>query len=303
MIVAPYTRSVQGEEGTVIDAVVASVDGNPITLHDLGKKAGHSVSLKEVSQDSSVREVVDSVINEHLVKAEAEQKKISVSDDEIKDYISQVASKNGIPVSEFEKALANEGLTLAQYKEQIRLEILKSRIQSLSLKGVVPVSDQDVDNFIKEHPEEFSVGGSVRLRQIVLNLEKHEEMAALRTLDTIKRLVRDEEEKFEDLAKKYSESPDASEGGDLGEVLEKDLSPSLFDAILSLKEGEVSKVIKTEKGYQLFYVESRKEGEKSVSETQRAEVRKRLEARATEERSATLLSQELEKNHTVDKKF
>jgi parvulin-like peptidyl-prolyl isomerase len=118
-------------------------------------------------------------------------------------------------------------------------------------------------------------------------------------------------ESFEEVAKKHSQGPHAAEGGLLGVVAEKDLSGQIFDAVLSVQPGHYSKTITTDTETQIFFVEERyaaanaddDEVDEKAVEAKRDEARKAIQKQKTEEKLSSYFAVELQKNHTVDKKF
>lgn len=294
---------VLAEESLVIEAVVASVDGNPITLGEVRQRLGRGATLKEIVSDAEARAAVDALIQEHLVKAEAEQRKLSVTDEEISDYLDEVAKRNGLSKEGLIEALKGQNMSLDRYREQVKLDILKARIAGVALRGGVAISDEEINKYVAAHPRQFPGGNTVELRQILLLSSKHSAAGAREKLAKLRERVKDGEEDFSDLAKQFSEGPEAADGGSLGEVREADLNPAIFDAVLSLEEGDVSDVVETDSGYHIFYVEDRDKREVEVTEAQRQEIKRQLENQAVEAKASTLFTEEITKNHSVERKF
>jgi len=104
---------------------------------------------------------------------------------------------------------------------------------------------------------------------------------------------------------KYSEGRVASDGGLLGTLVEKDLSPDIFDAVFSLQEGKVGPMVTSRTGYHIFFLEKRfsESNQESQQEELRAAARKKLESERLQQRVQDYFSHELYKNHTVEKKY
>jgi peptidyl-prolyl cis-trans isomerase SurA len=177
-------------------------------------------------------------------------------------------------------------------------------------RGGVSVSEQEIDDFLSSSPSFKSEGASLKLRVISIpSLGKSAEELGEQVKTVESALASGES--FEEVAKKYYQGANAAEGGLLGVVAEKDLSSHIFDAILSVEPGHHSKPVTTETETQIFFVEERfaakdsddEEVDEKVEEARRDEARKAIQRRKTEERLSSYFGIELNKNHTVDKKF
>ena len=289
----------------MLDTIVASVNSKPITLQDLCRRLQppRSLTLEQASQDPEARAVLDQQIMDLLIEEEAESRKIGVSDAEVTDYISEVAARNKLSLEGFEKALADERKNLADYKHALRIEILKSKLSSSFVRGSVSVSDEEIDAYLSEHRELTKSGSKVRLRQILLRVDRMGDEEAHALIDRIAARVRGGEE-FANLAEEFSQAPEAKDGGKLGLIAEEDLSPVLFDAIYPLKPGEISAVTKTDVGYHLFKLEERLVQKDDSSEKElREEARQGIEREKMQDRVSHYFSVDLFKLHTVDRKI
>lgn len=289
----------------LVNAIVASVDGKPITLQDVAKRLSppRSLTLKEASLDPEANAALDGLIMESLVLQEAEAKKLSVSDEEIDDYMTQVAQRNNLSRDGFEKALKQEGKELQEYRNFVKVDILKSRLASNLMQSGVGVTGDEVEEYIKEHPELSSSGAKVKLAHITVNEAAHGEHSSARINEALEHLRNGES--FAKVAKAYSDSPDAAEGGLLGIIATKDLSGDIFEAVSSLKPDELSAVIHTPQGLQVFQVVERFADSENEQDQQRLrdEVRKNLQRQKLEHKMNTFFSAELMKTHAVDRKI
>jgi peptidyl-prolyl cis-trans isomerase SurA len=302
----PSFASPQGE--MVIDAVVATVDDKPITLSELSARLlpPRKLSLAEAAKDAEALKALDALIFEKLIEEEAVTKRITTTDSDIEDYLNEVANRNGLSRKDFEKALAAEGRNLAGYKQQVRLDILRTRLASAMTRGGVSISDKEVDEYIESHPEILQSGETVKLRQILVSsVGRDTETLKARSAEILQAL--DSGEKFADVATRFSEGPHASDGGLIGIVAAKDLSEDISSAISSLDAGEWSSPLESEAGIQIFFVEQRfggsEESGDGASDAVRDEVRQSLQQQKSQEKLSSFFSNELYKNHAVDKKL
>lgn len=305
-------NSLAESEKIFLDAIVASVDGKPITLHEVNTRLKRNVSLRELAADSEARVLVDDMINERLIMEEAAQKKFDVGPDDIERYIEEIAQRNQLSKEDFIAALKSQGKSLEDYKQQITIDILKTRIASTYLRGSVGVSDTEVENYLKGKASYNSnnKGAKLSLRQIVLRSESHSDEEIKQIFDKIAERL-DDGDDFSDLAKEYSEGTEASDGGFIGVIAEKDLSPEVFDAVFAVDEESVSKVVKINDNYFQFYIEKRQNKDTEDEDTAEVEftdqeknfARQELERQKMEAKYTQFFTEELFKTHAVDKKI
>lgn len=306
VIISPVPGSgVLAAEEALIDAVVASVDGKPITLQDIARKLNppRGLSLSQIQGDQEARAILEFLIMEKLILNEAEAKKVGVSNSEIEEYINEVAARNNLSREGFEAALAAENRNFEEYKRLLKIDILKSKLTANYVKSGVSVSEQEIDEYIKNNPELSKSGSKVKLRQILVRTENRSEEDAQEILEEVHDKLKDGAD-FKELAKKYSESPDAEDGGELGMLAEEDLSREIFDAIFQLDPGQFSGITKTPAGFHIFQLEERLvENDEGDAGSLRAEVKKIIYDRKMQDKMAAFFSHEIYKLHTVDRKI
>ena len=298
-------QAAPGQLALVIDSVAASVDGKPITLRDISERIGatRTLSLQEASSNTQAQQVLEGLIMERLVEEEAAARNISISDSEVDRYIGQVAQRNQMTREEFESALRIHQKNVDDYRQQVRAEIARSRLMGQLAQQGAAVTQEDIDQYLREHPALTKSGSKVKLRQIVIGLNQRTpeeaQARAAEALDKISSGV-----PFEDVAREYSESPEAADGGSLGMVAEEDLNPELFETLLALPEGGVSQVLSLPNSLRLFKVEERYlDKDQEANEKMLAEVRRTLSEQKLQERMQTFFTSDLTKLHFVDRKL
>lgn len=217
-----------------------------------------------------LRAVLDDLINRRLLLAEARRLRIIPSDEAV-DALFEQLKLNYEGEEEFEKALLDRGLTPDQLRARLRDDRQIGELFTREAHLRVAVDDLELRRVYDANPAAWETGESVRARILVLRDEK----TAKKLLGRLKA-----GESFEALARAYSISPEAGEGGRLPDF-ERGEMPQVFeDAGFSQKEGDLSDIIKTEFGFVIFKVEKRFKGRKLSF----AEAAPRIEARLLEEK-------------------
>jgi peptidyl-prolyl cis-trans isomerase SurA len=281
----------------VVNRIVATVDGDPITQRELDRYSAERQQL-----DLGSKELLESLITDKLLQKEATSAGIVVKDEDIDAYIQQVKDRNHLDDARFEQAITAQGLTIPQYRDKIRGEIQKSMLVNREVRGRVIVSDEEVDRYYQEHLGDYASGDGMVVRDIMIRVEplddasevaaKREKADALR-----KRIVGGE--KFEKVAAEASEGPGKDNGGLLGTFKTGELAPELERAVSGLKAGQVTEVVRTSAGFHILKIDSVATGGHRPLTDVQDEIREKLYGQDLQKRFDDWLSKDLRDKHAV----
>lgn len=190
-------------------------------------------------------EIISTFILNSLVKKYAAENSISVSDKELEDEINAFRSSYPDDLS-FRRALADENLSLSDWKEELRMTLLERKVNQKVTANVKSPTAEEIGAYYNENKDRFRRADRVLLRQIVVD-------------DLTKaQAIRDEAKKksFVDLAKKYSVAPEGKNGGLVGWI-EKG-SVDIFDKAFALPIGGMSQVLESSYGFHIFKIDAKK---------------------------------------------
>ncbi len=262
-----FLVSTQTLAAQVFDEVVACVNGDIITknqlkeeIHLLERETGKRIEgIKELE-----REVLQILIENTLLKQEAEKQGFTVSEMELQktlenfqDEISQEKSEKEVKERVREKILREKLLNwkVKKLREKIWIEDDKIKDFFLSLKeymrGISLPKDQNVINFYNTYKENLEEEEKLYIAQIIVKDKKRAGII----FQNLK-----EGESFSSLAKKFSVGPGAEKGGDVGWVKLSEIEDSLKSTLRMLEEGEFTKPLEVKQGYyRIIQVKERKE--------------------------------------------
>ena len=299
----------------IVDTIIASVDGQPITLRDLARRIGRPLTPEDVTADPAVRTALDALIEEQLVRIEAEGKQLSVSQQEVQSYVAEVAERNGLTAGQLKETVKKGGKRYEDYLKEVEFDILRSKLAGSLLRGSISITEKEIDDYLREEAGHTVVGrSSLNKSSMSIDLSQVTIPRSGRAAED-QRYIEEVTEYLEDggdVAEITEELPEIRgvSGNELGMVSEKDLSPELAEAIRGLDEDEVSNPVSGDGAIRIFRVNERKdssddsgdEGDDEVSATQerRREVRAILEQKRMQDRIASF-SSELLKRHSVEK--
>lgn len=266
--------------------VVATVNGEPVSAGQLqkalvrGRRDNENLTPRTGEDESAFRKAtLDDLIDERLLLQAARAASVAVAPERVERELLRLRAD--YPGKTFDQALAEGAQTNEELREQIKNQLTIEEYFARQVFARVAVTDTDVEAYYQAHKESFARPEEVHAEQILVD-----------DADTAKRVQGDLKrgERFEELARRYSRSPDAKVGGDLG-FFGRGVMPAVFDQVcFGLKANQVSEVVASPYGFHLFKVLERR----AAATPALAEVRERVEAELRSQREAAAQAAKVE---------
>jgi peptidyl-prolyl cis-trans isomerase SurA len=251
-----FTYSLQGTASgsVVVDRVVAVVNGEIITMSDLQREE----ALKKIEDKKDERLLLEDMIDRKLQMAAAKREGMDVTDKELADAIQDIMKRNSMDGKQFEAALAKEGLTLEQYKIELREQMTLSRVFNKYVRSGLAVDEAEVRAYYEKNKKSYSMPEEIRVRQIFFKLPENAtpaqaESVKERALEALERAKKGED--FIHLVQELSDSESAEQGGDLGFMQRDQVIPEIEEATRTLKPGELAGPIQCAGGFHVIRLE------------------------------------------------
>jgi peptidyl-prolyl cis-trans isomerase SurA len=246
----------------MVDRIVAVVNKDVITMSELQNmaksiQAQTGVKPADIKTKKVRRDMLEALIDQKLAREEAKRRGIKVTPKELDEQLARFRERNHIPDdASLAKALAHEGLTLKELRQNIANQMIQERLMAIVMRPKVMVSDAEVRRF---YDEKFKESGSqvhvLSLRMPyppgVTDAQKDE---IKQKAESILKATQ-QGESLKTAAAKFSLTPT-----DVGFVDQGDLDPRLAQFLSRLKPKEVGPV-ETPAGLQLIQVVGRRSGE------------------------------------------
>jgi len=255
-----------------LPAVVAKVDGKPITRDDL-LQASQAVQIRLAQQGRPItptvgfyRQVLDEIVGIALLQEDAKTSGVTASDQEVQQQLTQ--RKSVFPdEATYKKALAKAGLTEEKLRQQTRDQISVQKYLQSRLAQAGNVSDQATREFYDKNKAQMQAPERVHVRHILIGTGEKaspadKQKARQKAEDVLKRLQAGED--FAKLAQENSDDPGSKiRGGDLGWLVKGQNVPPAFEkaAFALTKPNELSPVVESPFGYHVIqFVERQASG-------------------------------------------
>jgi parvulin-like peptidyl-prolyl isomerase len=260
----PAKAPVADRPRVMVERVAAVVNDVVVLDSEVTQRASAIGEEDAQKAKSSVRQVLDQLIDEELILGAAAEAKLEVNDDEVQKALDEVKRQNHLTDKQLEAALSQQGYSMREYKRDLKKQILRLRAVNVLVRPRVQVSDDDVKARYERLSGQSSTVTEVHIRHVLLLLQEkpsQDEMeAARRRAGEIVARVRGGEE-FADLAKSLSDDGTTKgSGGDLGWYKRGELPTEWEEILFAMTEGEVRGPIRGPRGLHVFQViENKKE--------------------------------------------
>jgi peptidyl-prolyl cis-trans isomerase SurA len=279
----------------ILEQILVKVNGEIFTKTDLEnrqvaalRQLGQQIDPKSNPTDQQLRKMLDevtpqlmvSVVDEMLLVQRAKELGYKMSDEQFKSILDSIKKDNKInSEEEFQAALKQENMTLADLRRNLERQWMVSRVQQNEVLGRIGVTEEEARKYYEAHKSEFTSPSNVTLREILVSVPKEakatDETAAQQKATEIRQRVLGGES-FDKLAAEASDSPSRANGGLIGPLSLNDVSPDLKKLLEGMKPGDVSEVLHGPTGYQILKLESITAAQTMAFEQAREEISNRV---------------------------
>ncbi len=264
-------------EEQLLDEIVAVVDEDVILRSDLDRTMANIIKqfnargIQLPPRSVLERQVLERLILQDLQVQKAMQAGVRVSDAELDAAIERIASQNGLSVPQLRAAIEREGQRFADFREDIRREMLSERVSRGWAESQAKVSEEDIDLFLaSNHLNQ----GEVKLRHILIPVPANAsaeqvEAARKKAEETYQKLVDGAD--FASLATRVSAGQKALEGGDLGWRPANQLPQLFADQIQSMQVGEITHPVRSPSGFHIIKLEGKRDSQQKMVDEVKAQ--------------------------------
>lgn len=252
----------QGATAAVVplDRVIVVVNDEALTQWDLNEERRVFLEQLKASNitpppnDVLDKQVLQRLIIERALLQYAKQSGIRVDDTTVERTILRVAQENKLSPEEFRKVLEKEHIPYANYRDDLRRQIIIQRVREREVDSKVMVTDAEVDNYLATVASQAGGDSEYHLSHIYITVPEQATPAVVDASRKRAEVALDEikaGKSFGEVAATFSAAPDASSGGDLGWRTSARLPTVFADVVRTLKPGEVSGILRSPAGFHI----------------------------------------------------
>jgi peptidyl-prolyl cis-trans isomerase SurA len=247
------------QESQPLDGIAAVVNEDVVLQSELNRAVAN-VNAQYASNPAQLpppdvlrRQVLERLVLVKLQVGRATENGIRVTDEEVTSAVASVAQQNNTTVAGLQQRLAVEGLSFDEFRNSLKDEITVQRLRQSYGQSRIRVSEAEVDAALKA---QANGGVQYHLAHILIGLPEGpsaEQIAtAQKKVEGVKGLLERNEMDFAAAAVRYSDSPNALEGGDLGWRSADEIPVAFVDTLKGMQSGQVVGPIRGPSGFQLL---------------------------------------------------
>jgi peptidyl-prolyl cis-trans isomerase SurA len=256
-----------------LDRVVAIVDNDVVMQSQLDAR------LREVQQTIGKRggalppehvlsqQVLERLIIENIQLQIGDRSGIRITDEELNQAMGTIAQRNGMSLEQFRQALARDGLSYADARDQVRREMIISRVRQRRVAERIQVTDQEVQNFLASDLGKMQLSEEFRLANILIPVSEGASSSEIQAAERQARELYEQLQQgadFAQLAISRSASETALEGGEMGWRKAGQLPPPFDSMVSALNLGEVTEPVRTPGGFIILKLLEKRGGDTQV---------------------------------------
>lgn len=266
-----------GQAAQLVDRIVAVVNGEIITFQELQQQIRLSVGQTPdpATAEKIAPQVLDGMIDDVILRQEAQRLKIEVSDSEVENEIRQFKARRRLSEEDFERTLRLQGLTPQQFKERSREDIIKHKMLGYMVRRKVVVTQEEIDAYTEQNRSELTTERIVDVQMLVLVDEER--------ANSLWKSLSAGEDSLDEAVARYSVGPKA-ENGVMSDVRWRELAEPWREGLRNLNAGELSKPFLVQDKWVILKLLDRREGARQEQTVVEEEVREAILLPKLEER-------------------
>ncbi|MBT9515132.1 MAG: peptidylprolyl isomerase [Methyloversatilis discipulorum] len=252
-----------------VDRIVAVVNSDAITLFELRSRTEQAIAqlrgrnVTPPPREDFERQVLERMIYEKVQLQHAEETQMRIDDRMLEAALGRIAESNNMNATQLRSAVERDGIPWPRFREDIRKEIILSRLRDREVESRVVVTEGEIDNYLANPERKADQREEFNVSHILLRVPEGASPETLMRLKARADAAMEQLAKGEDFARvaaSYSDAPDALSGGSLG-WRPLDRLPQLFaDMLPNLKPGQVSEVMRSPAGFHIMKLVDKRGG-------------------------------------------
>ena len=260
-----------------IDRIVVVVNDDVITESELNQRLRETrkqLELEKISAppDAALRkQLLERMVLERLQLQLAAQSGIRISESDVDRAFETVAQRNKLSAEEFRKALAQRGMDVTAYRNQLRDQLTIQQLLEREINNRVTVTDNEVENFLENPQSRADMDMAYQLSHILIGIP---EAASPEAIQAARKRAEDVHRQlagganFEQTAVSQSQGADALKGGNLGWKKAGELPELFLAALKNMTAGGISDILRSPNGFHILKLNNKRGDSQAEAVTQ-----------------------------------
>jgi peptidyl-prolyl cis-trans isomerase SurA len=228
-------------------------------------------------------DLILAAVDEMLLVQRGRESGYALGDQQFAQIVENIRKSNNLEEeARFQDALKQEGLSMADLRRNLERQMLVSQVQRAEIMDKISITDEEARAYYDQHRTEFTSPTEITLREILLEVPTSDRGVNVAQDDAVrasaeelrKRLLAGEP--FPRLAGEHSAAASKANGGLIGPIHSDELAPQLRDLLVGMSVGDITEVLRAQRGYQILKLESRTDSKVKTFEEARGDIGNRI---------------------------
>lgn len=268
-LATPAAHAQPARKPILLDRIVAIVNDEAITARELDERT--SLALKQLAQQGMTppprpviqRQILERMIGDRVQEQFGKAAGMRVEDTELERALERIAEQNKVNMRGLREMLEREGVPFAKFREDIRMEMMMSRLREREVDNKIVITESEIDALLASSQNEEMRSEEVNLSHILVVVPENaspEQLQARRARaeEALAQIRKGAD--FRQTAAAFSDAPDALQGGLMGWRAGERLPTIFFDALRGMKTNEVSELLRSANGFHIVRLNERRGG-------------------------------------------
>jgi peptidyl-prolyl cis-trans isomerase SurA len=280
----------------IVEQVLVKVNGEIITKTEFETRQVAALSNRpELAKTSSASlefqravaeitpDLILNAVDELLLIQRGRESGYTLGDQQFASIVEGIRKSNNLEDDvRFQAALKQEGLTMDDLRRNLERTMIVQQVTRVEIMDKISINDEEARAYYDQHRNEFTSPTEITLREILIEVPTsdrgvnvaEDDAARERAEEVRKRLLAGEP--FPRLAGEVSAASSKANGGLIGPIHSDELAPQLRDLLEPMKVGDLTSVLRTQRGYQILKLETRTDSKVKTFEEARGDIANRI---------------------------
>ena len=269
-VTAAPAQSTKARTIVTVDRIVAVVNDEVITEREL--EARVDFAFRQLRQQGTPpppratieRQLIERLINDRVQLQHAREIGLRIDDTDLEKALERIAGDNKLSLPQMRSALEKDGVPFTKFRDDIRNEIILSRLREREVAQKIVITDAEIDNFLLSQKAQQGRSDEFNISHILVAVPENaspEQLQARRARaeDALAQIKSGAD--FRQIAAAFSDGPEALQGGLIG-WRESNRLPSLFlEALQPLQSGALTELLRSPNGFHILKLNERRGGQ------------------------------------------
>ena len=255
----------------ILDQAIVIIENDVITQTEYQKKLRFILNQYQLTgsqpprdMEAFYKQVLENMIQKRLQIQFARQAGLEIKEWMIDKSMENMAKRANLSLTDFREKIIESGVDYSVYRENLKEDLIIREIQRRVISQRVKISEKEIDEFIEHQSHVFKENNEYKISLVLVSVKEtpsiNEKNAAKNKINMVKEKFLSGES-FASLARMYSDSGNALDGGDLGWRKISEVPEIFLSSLENMNKGDISEIIETLNGFYVFFLEDEKEME------------------------------------------